>query len=69
MGTKNNPGEYDCYNNAEPDEPMFVLLARDSSAPEHVLAWAKERLQSDRLVVAEAIICAGQMMKWRMENR
>lgn len=29
MGTKNNPGAFDCYANAEPDEPMFVLLARD----------------------------------------
>ena len=34
MGTKNNPGQFDCYRNAEPDEPMFVLLARDERAPQ-----------------------------------
>ena len=28
MGTKNNPGRFDCYGNAEPDEPIFVLLGR-----------------------------------------
>jgi hypothetical protein len=28
MSTKNNPGPFDCYANAAPDEPMFVLLAR-----------------------------------------
>ena len=32
MGTKNNPGVFDCYANAEPDEPMFVLLGRDKDA-------------------------------------
>jgi hypothetical protein len=43
MGTKNNPGAYDCYANAEPDEPMFILLARDPSAPWLVKAWAALR--------------------------
>lgn len=43
MGTKNNPGPYDCYANAEPDEPMFVLLARDETAPYFVEAWAAVR--------------------------
>jgi hypothetical protein len=43
MGTKNNPGEFDCYRNAEPDEPMFVLLARDALAPFLVSIWAKVR--------------------------
>lgn len=33
MGTKNNPGTFDCYANAAPDEPMFVLLGRDKHAP------------------------------------
>ena len=40
MGTKNNPGEFDCYENAEPDEPIFVLSARDPSAPLIVRQWA-----------------------------
>ena len=40
MGTKDAPGEYDCYENAAPDEPMFVLLARDKIAPQIVRDWA-----------------------------
>ena len=40
MGTKNNPGEFDCYANAQPDEPMFVLLGRDKHAPALVWLWA-----------------------------
>ena len=39
MGTKNNPGDFDCYTNAEPDEPMFILLARDPLAPFLVALW------------------------------
>lgn len=40
MGTKNNPGKFDCYENAKPDEPMFVLLARDDLAPHLTRLWA-----------------------------
>ncbi len=43
MGTKNNPGKFDCYTNAEPDEPMFVLLARDQMAAFLVSIWSKVR--------------------------
>jgi hypothetical protein len=39
MGTKNNPGAYDCYARAEPDEPLFILLAHDPSAALLVMAW------------------------------
>ncbi len=39
MGTKINPGEFDCYANAEADEPMFVLLARDITSKYFVRAW------------------------------
>lgn len=71
MGTKNNPGEFDCYANAEPDEPMFVLLARDKHAPELVRQWAQLRLADgeDARKVAEATICADRMERWRKENR
>ena len=41
MSTKNNPGEFDCCANAEPDEPMFAFLARDKHAPEVVREWAR----------------------------
>lgn len=57
MATKNNPGKYDCYANAEPDEPMFVLLARDELAPVVVRIWAALRYGS--LTSAEAGIRLG----------
>ena len=40
MGTKNTPGAFAGYANAAPDEPMFVLLARDDRAPLLVSIWA-----------------------------
>lgn len=43
MGTKNNPGNFDCYANALPDEPMFVLLGRDPLAPGLTQIWAMIR--------------------------
>lgn len=45
MGTKNNPGKFDCYDKAEPDEPMFVILGRDPVARMVVLEWARLRLR------------------------
>ncbi len=39
MGSKLSPGAYDCYSAAEPDEPMFFLLARDLTAEFLVAAW------------------------------
>ncbi len=44
MGTKNNPGKFDCYANAGPDEPMFVLLGRDRLAGHLVSIWSKIRM-------------------------
>ena len=44
MGSKLNPGTYDCYEMAEDDEPMFVLLARDPVACHLVSIWSKLRL-------------------------
>ena len=78
MGTKHKPGDYDCYANAEPDEPLFVLLARDASAPELVEQWADTRLQaitagtkpmSDYAMVREARECAQAMRAWRRVHR
>jgi len=68
MGTKNNPGTFDCYDNAEPDEPMFVLLARDPQAPRLVRSWADVRAMAVAKV-AEARACADAMDAWRAENR
>lgn len=43
MGSKNNPGAFDCYAKAADDEPMFILLARDTSAALLTHIWAAIR--------------------------
>lgn len=70
MGTKNDPGKYDCYEKAEPDEPMFILLARDPMAPILVELWASLRQQAagNPSKVAEARQCAAQMQMWKAEQ-
>lgn len=40
MGTKSNPGKYDCYAKAKPDEELFTLLERDEHMPHLVRYWA-----------------------------
>jgi hypothetical protein len=77
MGTKNDPGEFDCYKHAMPDEPIFVLLARDPLAANIVREWA-DRLailiklgrkpETDKPKIAEAQQCAHAMENWRIEN-
>lgn len=63
MGTKNNPGTFDCYENAGPDEPMFVLLGRDRHAPALVRLWALMRSDEgeDFRKIEEAFQCANAM--------
>lgn len=67
MGTKNNPGAFDCYANAEPDEPMFVLLGRDKFAPTLVWLWAqmRELEGEDPAKCQEAITCMSAMIEWQ----
>jgi hypothetical protein len=78
VGTKNNPGLHDCYAAAEGDEPIFVLLARDKSAPALVLAWAMERKRlidagskpaEDLDKVGEAMACTHDMIRWQRHHR
>lgn len=71
MGSKNEPGTFDCYTKAEPDEPMFVLLARDASAPALVRRWAEQRqfTEGEMAKVKEAMDCADAMEQWRVRNR
>lgn len=66
MGTKNKPGDFDCYRNAAPDEPMFVLLARDPFAPMIVEKWAelREASRGPSAKVQEARECAEAMRVW-----
>lgn len=67
MATKANPGQFDCYEKAEPDEPMFVLLARDKHAPALVWLWAvlRELDQEKPEKVEEARLCAVNMIEWQ----
>lgn len=70
MGTKNNPGAYDCHAKAEPDEPLFTLLGRDIHAPVMVRLWADHRevAGEDPKVVAEARKLAQEMVDYRYER-
>lgn len=43
MGSKNNPGKFDCYAKAEPDEPLFVLMGRDPMGGHLASIWSKLR--------------------------
>lgn len=77
MGSKNEPGQFDCYANALPDEPMFILLARDPFGPDLVEMWASRRQfeieqgtrpVTDLKMVEEARDCAFKMRNWRKSN-
>lgn len=59
-----SPGS--CLNRALPQERLFVLLARDASAPVAIRAWVKDRCDSGKnqwhdQVIAEALDCAAAM--------
>jgi hypothetical protein len=71
MGTKNNPGAYDCYANADPDEPMFILLGRDKHAPLLVKLWADLRILDgeENAKVVEAVQCSAEMARFRIERQ
>lgn len=66
MATKTNPGQFDCYANAAPDEPLFVLLGRDRHAATLVRIWALLRHEEgeDPAKVREALRCADAMDAW-----
>jgi hypothetical protein len=66
MGSKNNPGKFDCLSKAEPDEPMFVLLGRDPVAPILINLWAdiRGRMGEEQEKVEEAVACAEACAAW-----
>jgi hypothetical protein len=43
MGTKEKPGDYDCYAKLEPDEPYFLLRGKDPVAPYLTMMWTASR--------------------------
>lgn len=74
MGTKLEGDR--CYDGAMPNEPMFVLLARDESAPKLVRQWAAIRQslisaglkpETDLAQVNEAFALADRMEAWRRD--
>ncbi len=77
MSTKQNPGPYNCYANLLPDEPYFVLMGRDPSAPSLIEIWSQERYSqiaggfrsaSDVHKITAARQCAADMKGWRVAN-
>lgn len=70
MGTKSNPGAFDCYANAEPDEPMFILLGRDRHAPTLVWLWSmmRELDGEDLAKVAGARQDVEDMLRWQIDH-
>lgn len=69
MGSKRNPGGFDCYEKAKPDEPMFVLLARDPYASTLVRIWKlMHEDDTDCEKTDEALRCADAMDAWEGGN-
>jgi hypothetical protein len=69
-----------CLEKREPDEPMFILLARDSSAPETMEFWCREReaeirlalrddTQQEREHIEQVRAKVGACRVWRKINR
>lgn len=68
MGTKNNPGKYDCYEKAEPDEPLFVLIGRDQTASDFVDLWAHIH-NAAPISAFETFIKIYQNIQWNTNNK
>lgn len=69
MGTKQNPGNFDCYGKAADDEPIFTLRAKDPSAPNVIRWWValNATLQSKEKI-EEALRCADAMEEWKKQE-
>jgi hypothetical protein len=55
-----------CLTKADPEEMLFVLLARDIAAPSTIRFWAKQRVQlglneDNDAKIVEALACATAM--------
>lgn len=69
MATKNSPGAFNCYEKAKADEPIFVLLGRDATAPLVVLVWCllREKMGlNDADQLREARDCAVAMQRYAL---
>jgi hypothetical protein len=70
MGTKSDPGEYDCYAAAASDEPVFTLRANNKFTPTLIWLWASlsELDGEDPKKVAEARSCVTDSLRWAKEH-
>lgn len=71
MGTKNEPGAYDCYAKADDNEPIFTLRAHDPFAWLVVQEWANHYANSpehDHAKFAEAMACSKAMRFWYRDH-
>jgi hypothetical protein len=57
-----------CFNKANNDELLFVLLARDKSAPVAIRAWIHHRLISGKNVATDATIIEARKTADEMER-
>lgn len=73
MGTKTNPGEFDCHAKADPDEPLFTLIGRDPTASLLVGLWVLTQQQLGKPhndpKLDEARKCAAQMTEWARAHK
>jgi hypothetical protein len=75
MGTKTNPGAFNCYGAALPDEPIFTILGRDPTFRATILYWMAQRgiegkneTEEDRDRITEAAKVADAGRDWRLKN-
>ncbi len=75
MGTKTNPGRFNCHAAALPDEPIFTVLARDLAMPALVRFWVDERIRlgllqdaDDMNKLNEARLVADAAALWRNQH-
>ncbi len=79
MGTKLNPGKYDCWPKLADDEPFFILRAKDPVAPTLIRLWIALTYSPEALrelaaetrydKLDEAEYCASSMEVWRRNQK
>jgi hypothetical protein len=77
MGSKAQPGAFDCYAKLEPNEPYFLIMGRDPMGQQLVEMWAlgaemrlslgaldAEAVLNKKAQIAEARRCAAYMANY-----
>ena len=66
MSNKNNSS---CLQKALDDEPIFVLRAKDPTAPEIIVTWCAKNLNAQPpKKIEEALKVAQEMRQYRIEK-